>query len=310
MTSTTASTDSPARLPVGRLAPSPTGPLHLGHAYAFLHAWWWTRSREGSVLLRFDDLDASRCRPEYQDLAMRDLEWLGIEWSGSPLLQSSRTAAYAAALESLERSPRTFGCRCTRRELEAVAAPHPGEEVQYPGTCRDLGLQGPALRLRVPPGLLEVDEHCAAEHEVDLAAQGGDFLVRSRAGVPSYQLVTALDDAHQGVTEVARGRDLLVSMARQDLLREELDLPRVSSAHLPLVVDASGRRLAKRALDLSLEGLRESGVDPVRILAWALECDFEGASVAEAHSLALKSYRLPEEADRIAPTVDALRSRS
>ncbi|MBL6720199.1 MAG: tRNA glutamyl-Q(34) synthetase GluQRS [Planctomycetes bacterium] len=310
MTPSAAPINHTGRGPVGRLAPSPTGPLHLGHAYAFLHAFWWTRSREGTVLLRFDDLDASRCRPEFRDLALRDLEWLGIEWSGTPLLQSSRLEAYAEALERLRHSPRAFGCRCTRRDLEAVAAPHAGEELLYPGTCRALGLDGPALRLRVPSEPVRLAEVCASEREVNLALEGGDFLVRTRSGQPSYQLVTALDDDHQGVTEVARGRDLLVSMGRQDLIRAELGLRPLSSAHLPLVVDASGRRLAKRAQDLSLEGLRAAGVDPVRILARAMDCDFQGGGMAEAHARALESYRLPLGSVRTAPTVDALRSRA
>lgn len=262
------------------------------------------------MLLRFDDLDASRCRPEFLDLALRDLEWLGLEWSGTPLLQSSRLDAYADALERLQDSPRTFGCRCTRRELEAVTAPHAGEELLYPGTCRDLGLEGPALRMRVPDEPLPVDERCAEEREVDLAAQGGDFLLRSRSGLPSYQLVTALDDDHQGVTEVARGRDLLVSMGRQDLVRQALGLRPLASAHLPLVVDSGGRRLAKRSQDLSLEQLRADGVEPVRIVAWALDCDFQDASLAEAHAQALERYQLPAGSRRVAPTVDALLSKA
>lgn len=303
---------------VGRLAPSPTGPLHLGHAYAFLHAWWWTRSRGGRMRLRWDDGDRTRCRPEFEDQALADLEWLGLTWDGPVVRQSDRGDAHEAALKELSELGVLFGCQCTRKDLAAQAAPHEGEEVSYPGTCSALGLPGPALRMRVPGSPVEVEEHCArlqdgdAVTRIDLSAEGGPFLVASRTGIPSYQLVTAVDDAAMGVTDVARGRDLLTSLGRQQLIRQRLGLGSVAAAHLPLVVDASGRRLAKRSRDLALSSLREAGVAPRAVLAWALtdgpgpDCDFVGTSMSEAHRQVVAKYRLPAGHSRTAPSIDAL----
>lgn len=303
---------------VGRLAPSPTGPLHLGHAYAFLHAWWWTRSRGGRMRLRWDDGDRTRCRPEFEDQALADLEWLGLTWDGPVVRQSERGDAHEAALRELSKLGVLFGCQCTRKDLAAQAAPHEGEEVSYPGTCSALGLPGPALRMRVPGSPVEVEEHCArlqdgaAVTRIDLSAEGGPFLVASRTGSPSYQLVTAVDDAAMGVTDVARGRDLLTSLGRQQLIRQRLGLGSVAAAHLPLVVDASGRRLAKRSRDLALSSLREAGVAPRAVLAWALtdgpgpDCDFVGTPMSEAHRQVVAKYRLPAGRSRTAPSIDAL----
>lgn len=303
---------------VGRLAPSPTGPLHLGHAYAFLHAWWWTRSRGGRMRLRWDDGDRTRCRPEFEDQALADLEWLGLTWDGPVVRQSDCGDAHEAALRELSKLGVLFGCQCTRKDLAAQAAPHEGEEVSYPGTCSALGLPGPALRMRVPGSPVEVEEHCArlqdgaAVTRIDLSAEGGPFLVASRTGIPSYHLVTAVDDAAMGVTDVARGRDLLTSLGRQQLIRQRLGLGSVAAAHLPLVVDASGRRLAKRSRDLALSSLREAGVAPRAVLAWALtdgpgpDCDFVGTSMSEAHRQVVAKYRLPAGRSRTAPSIDAL----
>ena len=213
-------------------------------------------------------------------------------------------------------------CSSDLKDLVAQAAPHEGEEVSYPGTCSALGLPGPALRMRVPGSPVEVEEHCArlqdgaAVTRIDLSAEGGPFLVASRTGIPSYQLVTAVDDAAMGVTDVARGRDLLTSLGRQQLIRQRLGLGSVAAAHLPLVVDASGRRLAKRSRDLALSSLREAGVAPRAVLAWALadgpgpDCDFVGASVSEAHRQVVVNYRLPTGRSRVAPSIDALLGRS
>lgn len=305
-------------VPVGRLAPSPTGDLHLGHAYAFLHAWWWTRSRGGRVLLRWDDGDQARCRSEFEDHALRDLEWLGLTWHDQPVRQSDNREAHDAALRALQDRGALFGCSCTRKDLQAQAAPHAGEEAPYPGTCRERGLEGPALRLRVPGEPVEVREHCARREDgsrvtsIDLEACGGDFLVASRTGVPSYQLTTAVDDAAMGVTDVARGRDLLTSLGRQELIRQHLGYGRVDAAHVPLVVHESGRRLAKRCRDLALSAIRSAGVSPTAVLAWAWgesprqESDFFGSSVAAAHQQVLEEYVLPSGRTRVAPSIDAL----
>ena len=268
--------------------------------------------------LRWDDGDRTRCRPEFEDQALADLEWLGLTWDGPVVRQSDRCDAHEAALKELSELVVLFGCRSTRKDLAAQAAPHEGEEMPYPGTCSALGLPGPALRMRVPASPVEVEEHCARLEDgafvthIDLSVEGGPFLVASRTGIPSYQLVTAVDDAAMGVTDVARGRDLLTSLGRQQVIRQRLGLGSVAAAHLPLVVDASGRRLAKRSHDLALSTLREAGVAPGAILAWALigapdpDCDFVRTSVSEAHRGVVTNYRLPAGRARVAPSIDAL----
>lgn len=271
--------------PTGRLAPSPTGRLHLGHARSFLLAWWSARSRGGRVVLRMEDLDPDRSRPEHVDGVLRDLEWLGLDWDGPVLMQSARGEAYREALAGLEARGLAYPCVCTRREIEAAGqAPHRGEEAvdgtqRYPGTCRGrfrniaeartaTGRE-PALRFLVREGPVRAEDELHGALEGDVQAQVGDFPVVRRDGVPAYQLAVVVDDAHQGVTEVVRGDDLLPSTLRQALLLEALGLPRPVWRHVSLVTDAQGRRLAKRSDDLALAHLREAGIAPGRIAAWA-----------------------------------------
>ncbi|HEU4579520.1 MAG TPA: tRNA glutamyl-Q(34) synthetase GluQRS [Polyangiaceae bacterium] len=263
--------------PVGRLAPSPSGRLHLGHARTFALAWAQARSRGGRVVLRLEDLDQSRCRPEHVQRTLRDLEWLGIEWDGPVLYQSQRLEPLREAAARLERMGVAYRCICTRADLEqAVQAPQRGvSELRYPGTCRARGLDQQsalpgrsALRFRVPEGPISFSDGIAGPQSFDVSAEVGDFAISSRTNVPSYQLAVVVDDAEQGVTEVFRGDDLLSSTPRQILLQQALGLPRPEWFHAPLVLDAQGRRLAKRADDLSLETLRESGVDARAILGW------------------------------------------
>jgi len=265
------------RLPVGRLAPSPSGRLHLGHARTFALAWAHARSRAGSVVLRFEDLDTSRCRPEHVQRILRDLTWLGLDWDGPPLHQSQRLEALRETAVRLEQSGVAYRCICTRADLEqALQAPQRGVgEVRYPGTCRGRGLTSgseaadrSALRFRVPPGPLSFVDGLAGPQSFDVSAEVGDFLIASRTRIPSYQLAVVVDDAEQGVTEVFRGDDLLSSTPRQMLLQHALGLAEPEWFHVPLVLDAQGRRLAKRADDLSLETLREAGVDARALLGW------------------------------------------
>jgi glutamyl-tRNA synthetase len=262
-------------LPVGRLAPSPSGRLHLGHARTFALAWAHVRSRGGRLLLRLEDLDASRCRPEHVTRLLADLEWLGLDWDGPMLVQSTRLEALRAAAFRLEREGHAYRCFCTRADLaRAVEAPQRGVgELRYPGTCRSRA-PGPAagqpsaLRFRVPEGELGFVDGIAGARAFDVAAEVGDFLILNRASVPAYQLAAAVDDAEQGVSEVFRGDDLLASTPRQLLLLRALGLREPAWFHVPLVLDASGRRLAKRADDLSLEALREAQADPRAVLGW------------------------------------------
>lgn len=288
---------------VGRLAPSPTGRLHLGHARSFLIAWWSARSQGGRVVLRIEDLDASRVKPGSVERVLEDLAWLGIDWDGAPVFQSSRVETYRAALEPLVRTGAAYACVCTRKEIDAAAtAPHAEDaEQRYPGTCRgrfesleharaETGRDA-ALRLRVNPGPITIDDELHGPFTVDVGETVGDFVIARKDGIAAYQFATPFDDAEQGVTEVVRGDDLLPSAARQWLVLEALGLPHPKQLHIPLVVDAAGNRLAKRAGSLSLEELRLSGVTPGSITTWAARSlGFASTSALQAASDALRGF--------------------
>lgn len=270
----------PIRAPVGRLAPSPTGLLHLGHARTFLLAWWHLRQREGRVLLRIEDLDAPRCKEDFKSALCRDLEWLGLDWDAAPWLQSDGLPEMRLAVDNLAARGHVYPCICTRSDLKrALSAPHAGQgEVRYPGICRDRfasveaarssGAE-PAIRFRVPNGTTRFNDSLFGPQSFDVSSECGDFVIARKDRSIAYQLAVVLDDARQGVTEVHRGCDLLASTARQWLLQEALGLPHPRWIHFPLVTDAHSRRLAKRADDLSLWELRQRGVDPRVIVSWA-----------------------------------------
>lgn len=281
---------SPVR---GRLAPSPTGLLHLGNALAFLLAWLGARSQGGALVLRLEDIDPERSRPEFAAAIIRDLRWLGLDWDEGPDLggpfgpyvQSQRQHHYEAALAELEAAGRAYPCFCTRKELRQLAsAPHAGDgSPAYPGTCRTLTpeqrarlakVRRPALRLDCTQGdgaAIAFCDRIAGPREMTLAACGGDFALRRSDGVVAYQLAVVLDDAAMGVTQVVRGDDILASTPRQIFLQRLFGLPEPEYAHLPLVLDADGERLAKRHNALTLDALRERGVRPEAVagyLAW------------------------------------------
>jgi glutamyl-tRNA synthetase len=247
---------------VGRLAPSPTGLLHLGHARTFLVAWWRARNVGGKLLMRMEDLDGPRAKPELAAAALRDLAWLGIDWDGPDYVQSQGLAEISAAAADLAQRGLAYACVCSRGDVRsAQSAPQLGDnEPRYPGTCRgkfatlaaaQAETGKPAgLRLQVPDGAVTVKDELLGERSFDVQAEVGDA-------------------ARQGVTEVVRGEDLFASSARQRLLQQALGLPAVRYVHVPLVLDESGRRLAKREDDLSLQELREGGTDPRAIVAWA-----------------------------------------
>jgi glutamyl-tRNA synthetase len=231
--------------------------------------------------MRLEDLDGARSRPELGERALRDLEWLGLDWDGEPLVQSSGMARLNRAVTRLTEQGQTYPCVCSRAELRRMAsAPQAGEtEARYPGTCRgrfssleeaeNVSGREAGLRFVVPRGVVEIRDAFAPALGVDVASEVGDFMVARRDKTPAYQLAVVVDDAHQGVTEVLRGDDLLPSTARQFLLQRALGLPHPRWIHVPLVTDASGRRLAKRADDLGMSTLREAGVDPRALVAWA-----------------------------------------
>jgi len=230
-----------------------------------------------------EDLDGPRSEPRFVEQALRDLEWLGLDWDGPVVLQSTGLPRFAGALEALLSAGFAYPCVCSRGEIRAAqSAPQAGvAEVRYPGTCRgrfrslEQALQAtgrdPGIRFEAPLEPVVVHDRFVGSREFDVAAAVGDFLVGRRDGTPSYQLAVVLDDADQQVTEIVRGDDLLPSAARQILLQRALGLPSVEYFHVPLVVDSSGRRLAKRHDDLSLAELRQRGVDPRTIVNWVAQ---------------------------------------
>ena len=260
---------------VGRFAPSPSGRMHLGNARTALLAWLDVRSRGGRMLLRIEDLDRDRCRPEWADGVRSDLAWLGLDWDAETAPQSTRTAAYASALEPLAERGLVYECFCSRRDLEAASAPHGGER-RYPGTCARLTAaereqrrsrgRAPALRVRMPEPPVTCRDRLHGEWSESVAAVTGDVLCRRSDGLHSYQLAVVVDDAADGVTDVVRGDDLRGSTARQIVLGQLLGLPSVTHGHVPLV-HGDGVRLAKRDRPPSLADLRAAGADPREVVA-------------------------------------------
>jgi len=267
--------------PVGRLAPSPTGLLHLGHARTFLLAFWQIRSRAGRLLMRMEDLDGPRAEMRFADAALTDLEWLGLDWDGPVFVQSTGLERLNTAVSTLIEAQKAYACVCSRGDIRsAQSAPHAGAiEPRYPGTCRgryssltDAEQQSgraAGARLLVPEGIITLEDGVSGASSWDVARDVGDFLIAKRDKAPAYQLAVVVDDHAQGVTEVLRGADLLPSAARQWHVQNALGLPHPAWFHVPLVTDATGRRLAKRENDLSLAELRASGTDPRAIVAWA-----------------------------------------
>ncbi|MBI5381285.1 MAG: tRNA glutamyl-Q(34) synthetase GluQRS [Opitutae bacterium] len=286
-----ASVASPPSSYRGRLAPSPTGHLHLGHARTFWIAAQRAAAAGGTLLLRNDDLDRARCRPEFVAAMLEDLRWLGLRWSEgpdcggphAPYHQSERTALYRAALARLHAAGLIFPCTRSRRDvLEAAGAPHEDggggdDEPVYPRDFRPPaetplpplgGKISVNWRLRVPDGetIAFRDGHYGEQQAV-AGRDFGDFVVWRKDDTPSYQLACVVDDAAMGVTEVVRGADLIKSTFRQLLLYRALGAPVPAFYHCPLVTDAGGVRLAKRHDALSLRTLRAQGKTPAELLA-------------------------------------------
>lgn len=257
----------------GRLAPTPSGFLHLGHAQTFYAAHWRCRQRSGKLLLRHDDLDRQRCKPEFVAAAEEDLTWLGLNWDEGPYFQSERTSVYYQHFLRLQELGLIYACTCSRKEIaRSQSAPNLGdEEPIYAGTCRGRKavLEGEirSWRFRVPEGLsLEFEDLGQGPQSFVAGRDFGDFVVWKPQEGPSYQLACVVDDALMQVSEVVRGCDLLLSSARQILLYRSLDYPVPSFYHTPLVLDEEGRRLAKRHDALALRTLREGGVGPEEVL--------------------------------------------
>jgi len=260
----------------GRLAPSPTGLLHLGHAMTFHAAAERARAAYGQLLLRIDDLDRDRSKPHFTAAIVEDLAWLGIAWEPPMIAQSERIPFYRAALERLIAAGLAYPCTCTRKDLLQVpAAPHEADdEPIYNGRCRSKQVEafvpGVNYRLRVPDGeaVTFTDENLGPQAYI-CGRDLGDFLLWRKDDLPSYQLATVVDDAAMGITEVVRGRDLLKSTARQLLAARGLGLPSPRWFHTELVRDAAGVRMAKRTGALTVRSLREQGFSAAQVLAIA-----------------------------------------
>ena len=256
----------------GRLAPSPTGYLHLGHAMTFWRAQERCRERKGEMILRIEDLDRDRCRPEFSDAIEEDLPWFGLRWDEGPHLQSERVQLYREAFERLRASGDVYACRCSRRDvMSAAGAPHnEHDEPVYPGTCREKNLDptNANWRFRVPDGeVMRFTDENLGPQTATAGQDFGDFLVWRKDDVPAYQLAVVVDDAAMKITEVVRGADLLVSTFRQLLIYRALGFAAPGFFHAPLITDENGRRLAKRHASLSLRALCESGADPGQLRA-------------------------------------------
>ncbi|HKX10430.1 MAG TPA: tRNA glutamyl-Q(34) synthetase GluQRS [Stellaceae bacterium] len=269
---------------VTRFAPSPTGFLHLGHAYSALFAWVCARGAVGRFLLRIEDIDRGRCRPEFTDAILEDLAWLGLEWDGPVRRQSEHFDDYARALDRLAAMGLIYPCFCTRAAIQAEiaragAAPHGGEDPLYPGTCRALSAdqrqariaagESYALRLDIAraaarAGPLEWEDSEAGRVAADPLSHGDVVLARKDTPA-SYHLAVTVDDAIQGVTLVTRGRDLFGATRVHRLLQALLDLPTPRYWHHRLLTDATGKRFAKRDRSLALRALREAGKTPAEV---------------------------------------------
>jgi glutamyl-tRNA synthetase len=264
-----------------RLAPSPTGALHLGNARTFLANWLLARQKGWRILLRIEDLDGPRIKTGADRLLIEDLQFLGLDWDEGPIYQSSRTDEYQTAIDLLIARGLAYPCTCSRREVElAASAPHAEDGASiYPGTCRGKfdsieaaakasGRQ-PAIRFAAPDRDVHFNDAFAGPQSINVARRLGDFVIAKSDGAAAYQLAVVVDDLAAGITDIVRGNDLLESTFRQilvyDALGQTAGVPRYF--HLPLITGQDGRRLAKRHGDTRIETYRRQGVTRGRILS-------------------------------------------
>lgn len=277
-----------------RFAPSPTGELHLGHAYSAVLAHGAARAAGGEFLIRIDDIDGNRSREDYVGAALADLAWLGVDWDGEPVRQSQRLGDYAAALGALRSRGLVYPCFCTRADIAAsLAAPHGPSGAIYPGTCRDLGMAERERRMADEPHCWRLDIARAVVAAGDLTweegGQGlraadplahGDIVLARKDAPASYHLASTLDDAMMGVTHVIRGADLIASTNVHRLLQALLGLATPLYRHHALVCGPDGKRLAKRDAAASLKALRDGGLDGP-----ALAADLRAGRLPAGYSL-------------------------
>ncbi len=294
---------------IGRFAPSPTGPLHTGSLVAAVGSWLMARQNGGKWLLRIDDLDAARCRKGFEGDILRTLEAFGLLWDGSVSRQSKNIEAYEDAFATLQKTGEIYPCSCSRADIaRASSAPHQGEEIPYPGTCRN-GLQKPgearSWRLRTYGRTISFDDvrHGTIRTELETS---GDFVVKRADGFFAYQLAVVVDDRLSGVNQVVRGDDLLDSTPRQVLIHQLLDWSLPQYCHLPLVRGANGGKLSKRENTVSLLDGRIKGYES-KLLGCSLEFlgiklneQIKNAPCPELLSYALSIFRpelLPKNAE-------------
>jgi glutamyl-Q tRNA(Asp) synthetase len=274
---------------VTRFAPSPTGYLHLGHVRSALEGWRTARAAGGRFLLRLEDIDHTRCRPEFAAAIVEDLSWLGLDWDGPIRRQSEHLADYRAALVELEEAGLLYPCFCTRREIQAEiaragGAPQGDLGLPYPGACRRLSpaeraarreeARDYALRLDIATALRRTGPLVWHENGRPVAAEpaaAGDVVLARKEMPTSYHLAVTVDDALQGATLVTRGADLYAATHIHRLLQALLGLPTPGYRHHPLLMDAAGRRLAKRDGAATIRTMREAGMTPEEVIAAATE---------------------------------------
>jgi glutamyl-tRNA synthetase len=263
---------------VGRYAPSPSGDLHVGNLRTALLAWLSAHSADGELHLRIDDLDPMVAKREFEERQRKDLARIGVTFAGTEIRQSERLERYQAAIAELGSAGLVYPCFCSRREIrEAASAPHTHlPEGAYPGTCRDLSSVDAQRRAEDRPAAFRVraDGALVSFSDRTFGAQRfvvDDFVVQRNDGVPAYNLATVLDDDDQRVTEVVRGADLLAGTPRHIWLRRALGLHEVMHAHVPLVLNRDGHRLAKRDGAVTLADLSDLGIEPSRVRAWMAE---------------------------------------
>ena len=293
---------------VGRLAPSPTGALHLGNVRTFMVAYLRARSVGGRLIMRMEDLDHPKDKPGAASAAIEDLKWLGFEWD-EEYVQSERTAIYARAIAKLAESGLAYPCVCSRRDVAAAqSAPHAGEQLHYPGTCRGrfanwseaASVRPPCWRFRVDGGsAVTFEDVFAGRYSENVGRKLGDFpLARDEHGA-GYTLAVVVDDAEMGVTEVVRGDDLLAATPAQMLVQRALGYPTPAYLHVPLVVGRDGKRLAKRHGDTRVSAYREAGIRPEKIIGYlAASCGWaeRGESIGLADLISRFDLRtIPHE---------------
>ncbi len=299
---------------VGRFAPSPSGRMHLGNVFTALLVWLDVRSSKGRLILRIEDLDQQRCSWEKAAQLVDDLQWLGLDWDEGGLkpeyCQSRRTGYYQAVFARLDAAGLVYPCFCSRAQRLAALAPHLGENsAAEVCPCRNLSFaeqqerlsQGlaAAWRIKVPAERVGLRDGNFGEYSENLAADCGDFIIRRSDGVFAYQLAVVADDAAMGVNRVVRGRDLLNSAPRQIWLHRVLGYPPPSYCHVPLLLAADGKRLAKRDASLDLGSLRQTCTAPQLIggLAWLAGLQTEPRPCSPRDLLASFSWARVRQAD-------------